>query len=190
MNRFLTPLLVIAVSLGIYFLYIDTAYTAIGQRLASEKVIDGFLVDAQNARAKLDTIAAEYNAFPPDADERLKVFLPDTVDPVRLIVDMSAVAERHGLTLSAPRVSIGVADPDKPATYLKHSIKFKVISTYPVFHDFLRDIQSSLALRDFGMVTFDAPKDTFTDSPIKTVVNPAFAVYDYDVELTTYSLRK
>lgn len=188
MNRYLMPLAVVAVSLGVYFFYIDAAYVGITQKLASEKVIESFLLDAQNARAKLDSVVAEYRAFPLGTDARLQVLLPDEVDPVRLVVDVNAVAEKHGLILKTPLVTLGVINPESPAEYVSHTIRFNVVSTYPVFREFLLDIQSSLALRDFDKIAFSAPSET-PDKAGQIISDPRFTVFDYSVELTTYSLR-
>lgn len=189
MHRYLTPLLVVVTSLAVYFLYIDNAYIQITQKLATEQVIEGYLADAQQARTKLDKVIADYEAFPPNADARLRTLLPDTVDTVRLMVDVSAVAEKNGLALKSPVASLGKMNPDEPTPYIAHSIKFTVVATYPVFRTFLGDLQSSLALRDFAGVSFKSPTKDIKVEEKKIARDPAFDVYEYDVDLTTYSLR-
>jgi Tfp pilus assembly protein PilO len=188
-NRYLTPMLVVVTALAVYFLYIDTAYTEVSQKLAAEKVIAVYLADAQQARSKLDKIIADYEAFPPSADARLRVLLPDTVDMIRLIIDVNAVAEKNGLTLGAPTASVGVPNPEQPGAYVSHTIRFELVATYPAFRIFLHDLQSSLAIRDFASISFKSPNQKDAADGEKVVRNPEFDPYEYDIELTTYSLR-
>ena len=68
-NRYLTPLLIVLVSLGVYFLYIDAAYKSTQSALLDEQVLDGLLVDANNAREKLDKVVSEFRAFPEGGHE-------------------------------------------------------------------------------------------------------------------------
>lgn len=180
-------MLVIAVSMGVYFLYIDKTYKQIAEQFARELAVEAFLEDAQNAREQLDKVKAEYRSFPTDADRRLKVLLPDTIDPVRLIIDINSIAERRGLAIRSPVVTLGVANPDQPSEYLDHSIRFRVVSTYPIFRLFLRDIEQSLAIRDFGSLSIKSASPSSGDSAV--VINPEFAVFDYEMELRTYSLQ-
>ncbi len=187
-NRYLTPLFIVLVSLGVYFLYIDAAYKSTQSALLDEQVLDGLLVDANNAREKLDKIVSEFRAFPEDAPARLEVLLPDRIEPIRLIIDVDSVAQRHGLTLLTPTVTLATQDPTEPDTYLSHKMRFTVAATYPAFREFLQDLQSSLALRDFSNVSFSAPQEISVDAVKKTAPNPQFAVFEYDVELTSYSL--
>jgi len=188
MSRYLTPMLVIAISMGVYFLYIDETYKGIEQKLAHEQVIVQFIEDANDAKNLLDKVVAAHRSFPPDADERLGVLLPETVDPVRLIIDLDTVAIRHGLTVRSPTVMLGRADPEKPGSLIQHELSFSLVSTYSTFRRFLRDVESSLAVRDFTSVAF-ASQTPSGDAETKTETNPEFQVLKYDVRINTYSLR-
>lgn len=183
-SRYFTALLVVFVALAIYFLYIDSTYREIEHKKAQEVVLDNYLSDAKNAQEKLDSIASAYNSFPQDSDARLSVMLPDRVDPIRYIIDATALAKKRGLTLRSPVVSIEPSDPSKSSGYLRHTISFRIISTYSVFQDFLNDVQSSLALHEFSSVSFSAPAESLD---AKTKSDPRFAVFEYQVELTSFS---
>ena len=186
LNRYLMPMLVIAVAMGVYFLYIDKTWKGIAEFQAQEKAVEGLLLDAQNAREALDKVVAESRSFPTDADARLKILLPDTLDPTKLVIDINAIAELHGLTLRSPLVEVSQHEPDMPKDYLTHTIRFKVISTYDIFRAFLKDVESSLAIRDFAGISIES-SSAQDDTNIK--VDPAFMVFEYDVTLITYSLN-
>lgn len=187
LNRYLTPMLVIAVAIGVYFLYIDKAYKGIAQQLAREEVIEGFLLDAQNAKDELDKIIAEHRSFPPGADHKLEVFLPNTLDPAQVVVDVNAIAEKYGLILRAPKVMLGKPNLENPTPYLAHSIEFTMLSTYPVLRNFLRDVERSLAIRDFESLKLTP--EFFDQATESSPVDPEFQLFDYKITLKTYSLE-
>ena len=169
-----------------YVLYVDPSYKDIKQQLAKEVEINGYLEQAKEARGKLDDLESQYKAFPVDADKKLNILLPERIDSLKLIIDVNTVAKRHGLEVVAPVVSSSTVNPKNPEKYIKYTLKFKVTSTYSIFHEFLKDIQKSLALRDFSNVTFTSgvEKDITGSAP-----KPEFAIFDYQVELTSYALH-
>ncbi len=188
MNRYLTPMLVIAVSVGVYFYVIDPRYKNIAQQLAQERVIEGFIIDANDAKNLLDKVIADHRSFPPDADHRLNVLLPDTIDPARLIIDINAVASRHGLAVGSPAVLLGAANAEEPNRLLEHEVSFKIVATYSTFRKFLWDVESSLAIRDFNAVSF-ASTAALEEASKGVAVNPEFEILFFDVYLKVYSLR-
>ena len=187
MNRYITPLIIVTIALSVYVLFINERYKDIQQQLVKVQELEVFLADAKTAREKIDEIALRYQSFPLDADNRLNVLLPDKIDSVKLIVDVESVAKRHGLILTSPSVTGGAPVPNSSDKYIKHNISFKVSSTYPNFRQFIGDLEKSLALRDFSNVSFIS---TVTAENKNTGnVEPEFTVFDYQVELTSYSLR-
>ena len=187
MNRYITPLIIVTVALSVYVLFINQMYKDIQQQLVKVQELEAHLADAKTAREKLDQIALSYQAFPIDADQKLNVLLPDRIDSVKLIVDVESVASRHGLVLTSPSVTGGVVNPNSTDNYVKHSISFKVSSTYPLFREFIADVEKSLALRDFSGVSFISTVTAENQST--SIVRPEFVVFDYQVELMSYSLR-
>ncbi len=187
MNRYITPLIIVTVALSVYVLFINQKYKDIQQQLVKVQELEVNLEDAKKAREKLEQIALSYSAFPLDADQKLNVLLPNRIDSVKLIVDVESVANRHGLMLASPSVTDGVLAPNSTDKYVKHNISFKVSSTYPLFREFIADIEKSLALRDFSGVSFISTVTAENQSVSN--VRPEFTIFDYQVELTSYSLR-
>ena len=188
MNRYISPMLVVAVAIGVYFYSIDKTYKNIAQQLAQEQVIEGFILDANDAKNLLDKVISEHRSFPPDADYRLSVLLPETVNAERMIIDVDAIAQKHGLSIGSPIVTIAVFDSLNPNAILEHELRFKLISTYPTFRKFLYDVESSLAIRNFSEVAFTSAV-SFDDTAPGIALNPEFQVLIYNVVLKTYSLR-
>lgn len=186
MNRYAIPLFLMIISSAIFARYILPSYQDIKQQLAKEEEIKGYLVQAKEAQGKLDELKSQYKAFPVDADKKLNVLLPDSIDPLKLVIDVNNVAKRHGLEIISPAVARDAENPKSTVRFAKYTLKFKVTSTYPVFYELLADIQKSLALRDFSGVSFTAAPGPETAS---TVSRPEIALLDYQVELTSYALH-
>ncbi len=187
MSRYIIPIFLTIIASAMYVVYLDATYQQIQVQLAKEQELLTYLADAKDARDKLDKIAAEYEAFPANADERLNVMLPDTIDPVKLIVDVNDVVEKHGMIAKNPSVSMESEDPKNPGKYRKSTISFGVSATYPGFRTFLRALESSLALRDFSDVSFTANASASGAGPAQ--VRPEFVVYEYTVIVSSYSLK-
>lgn len=168
-----------------YVVYLDATYQKIQVQLAKEQEILGYLQDAKDARDKLDKLVSEYQAFPVNADERLNVMLPDSIDPVKVIVDINDAIEKMGMIMKTPSVTQDSPDPKNINKYRMTTISFGVSTTYSGFRKFLRVLESSLALRDFSDVSFSASPATATEG----ATNPEFTVYEYRVLIHSYSLK-
>lgn len=127
-----------------------------------------------------------YNRITDDERARLQKLLPDTLDNVRLVNDMNAIAAQQGLAIR----NITVGGEGTPGTtntknaaadaasrkrrYGTLSLAFSVTATYDEFDSFLRELERSLRLVDVRSVS------------VKSSPNRR---YDFAVVLETYWLR-
>ena len=186
MNRYIIPILLVILSASVYVFVIDAIYSDIQIQQRKEAELAGYLADAKTAHEKLSQIEDNYKKFPSGATQSLLTMLPDKVDPVKYIIDVDTVAQLHGLTVKSPQTSIDDVGFGSKSTerYRKNTLAFTVSAPYSVFYDFLRDMESSLALRDFSDVSFSTQKGAFEGKS----VSPERAVYDYQVTIISYSL--
>lgn len=182
MIRYIIPVLFLLLSVALYLAHIDPTYVEIQKSLARERELVGYIADAKTAQSKIYDLKAQYSAFPAGADQALHVLIPDSVDPTRLIVDMDAVVGKLGLVMKSPSVSVGGGEEGSPLN--SYRVTFGVSAPYLVFREFLRGLESSLALRDMGSMSFTA--NGAGDSEF-TGPN---AVHDYTINITTYSLHQ
>jgi hypothetical protein len=192
MNRYLSPLLLIAVTGAICVGYVQGAYAGIQESLRRKDELKLDIEDAKNAQSELAKFAALVGGFPPDGEERITKMVPDKVDPIRLIVDVDALAQTFGLTLNGPKVSLRSQELDSVAEYDEYAILFSVSAPYKIFRSFLHGIEDSLALRDSLRVSFKSSGTSGVgtdDDYSATKIDPSLMVYEYQVELSTYSLR-
>lgn len=186
MIRYVAPVIFLLLSVAIYLSYIDPMYIETQKTLARERELDGYIADAKTAQLKIDNFEAQYAAFPPGSDRVLQVLLPDLIDPTRLIVDMDAVITRFGLVMKSPGVMIETSDVG--SSLVKYRVSFSVRAPYPVFRNFLRDLESSLALRDMGSITFTSGGAGKWGDLSSS--NSPLSVHEYMLNITTYSLQK
>lgn len=89
-----------------------------------------------------------------------------------------------------PQSGAGGSASSADTTKKYHATKasFKVVATYPGFMLLLNDLEKSLGLMNITSLTFREYASTGT--PTKTSAkNPISVMYEYEVELETYSLK-
>jgi len=188
MNRNATALILIILAIGIYFTYTS------GQidKLRSMQAMNGQYSSAIDNAVKLiklrDSVLNQYNGIS-DADKvRLDKLVPNNIDNVRLIIDISGIAARHGLvaggiTTSADSNSSSGKSAATPASAAMQgqgglsvvTVNFSVSTTYDNFINLLQDLERSLRVLDITGITLSA-----TDS----------GIYTYGVTLSTYWLKQ
>ena len=154
----------------------------------------GLAADLRKKRGELKT---KYNNISSQNREELEKLLPDTVDNVRLIIDIDNIAEQYGIVIRDFEIS-STEDQEKEVKVIKSefegiidnadleyadtskvgviSFSFSVTSQYDVFNRFLQDLEEALRIVDVRSVEISSSGD---DS----------VFYDYRVNLDTYWLK-
>ncbi len=194
----ITSIILILVSLGVFFFYIDPQYKKVQQQQAeiaqNKKIID----IANKLNVRKEELSNKFNQISDEEKVELEKLLPDTVDNVRLIIDMNNIAEKFGIVVRD--ISINTEDTksgSKTVTSQKsnfdgvleeNSIKyvdttkigvisfsFSVSAKYEVFLEFLKQLENTLRLVDIRSIQVSrGAQSTF---------------YDYRVTLDTYWLK-
>ncbi len=136
--------------------------------------------EAQASNEQFKELLREKNIVFNQIDESKKVllkkFLPDSIDNVRLIIDINQIASDNGMTIR--NISIKGNDsnsigPDS-RTYGIATLGFSVSGPYQTFKKFLTALETSLRLVDVTSLSFSAgDKDQ----------------YEYNVEIKAYWLK-
>jgi Tfp pilus assembly protein PilO len=184
----LTPLILIIVSIGAFFGYIDPNYR--GQNLNNGKLS---IIDLQKSYADYETALSQsteikeqrqknedVKASISEADlQKLKKLLPDNIDNIQLIIDITNIATKHGLVLKGTKLDSGATQEltkigKDTSKYGVVGISFSVTSSYDNFQEFLADLEKSLRLVQI------------TDL---SVTGSNSEVYDFAIGLKTYWLK-
>ena len=181
------PVILILTAFGLYFTYISPTYT--GKILPLKEEIrrsTSALAAADDFKAKEAQIAIERANISQEAITRLTSYLPDGVDNVQLVLDVSGLAGRSGVVLSNFTIkdnsSATVSDTTANKPLLSNTgnmtdsldLSFTATGTYGAFRTFLYGIERSLRPLDITQLNL-------TDS--KT------GVYTYDLTLRIYWLH-
>lgn len=181
--RNIVSIILIALSLALFGVFTNPRYDNVRELQAEANAFDSALERSKELISIRDALLSKYNAFPSDSIARLNAMLPNSIDTVRLIIDVNTLAGKYGMSLSA--ITIGAPDEAAvsgqslgPSTseYGTLSLSFAVTARYDRFRAFLTDLERSLRLIDVTRVGF-GPASQETGQTT------------YTVELTTYWLK-
>ncbi len=214
MNRNTTAVILIVLAIGIYFTFTRAKLAEVNEvRAVNEHYITA-LASAKELLDVRDSVLRDYNAVEQEDRERLEKMLPNTVDNIRLIIDLNGVALRHGFTLKNIKATVSpTAAKQLPAaptqtqnglantpnsiiptpTLDSVTVSFGVTAPYQRFIDLLRDLEANLRIMDVTHLTVAAaaPVAPGTTNPTSaTKATSATGGYDFTVELKTYYLRQ
>lgn len=151
--------------------------------LAEVAQYDEALTNEALFRQAREQLSEKENSFPVDGRERLAKLLPDTVDSVRLIIDIDNLALKYGLRLKNVKVNTGGASQTQDLTnmlgadqgkYSAMSLSFSVTAPYENFVAFVKQLERSLRLMDITSIAFNSSEAN---------------LYDYNVTIKTYWLK-
>lgn len=190
--NFILPFILIASSIAVFFGYVDinykgditqssSDYSKAGVIFLKEELVkyDDILNSSTKIVSQRDILVAKKNTISEVDKARLERLLPSNIDNIRLIIEISKIAE--GRNLIAKNISVGnmtqlmtdsIGQDSTP--YGTLSLKFTVNSSYNNFLNFLKDLENNLRLLDVTDISFSASESGF---------------YDFNVSLNTYWLK-
>jgi len=180
----LTPIILILVSVGVFFFFIDPQKKELNTLLEEKNKNEVTMQKATELRAANGTLKKEYNKISDEERAKLSQILPDTVDNVRLILDINNIANKYGIVLKGISISGGPADESKEVNrgasnasgqlYGTIQLSFSFSASYDIFKLFLKDLEDSLRLVDITDFSVGTSEGDF---------------YNYSIILNTYWLR-
>lgn len=166
--KYLFSLLLIAASITVFVVLIRPKYQAL--QIAKQAVIasSGSLDTAATLAKSREALIATYNSIPKADLDNLKTLLPDSVNNIRLIIQINSLATKNGLSLLRNvDYQAAIQDPttqDNPdivkRPYGEFSISFQTSGQYKNFLAFLSDLEQNLRLVDVTKVEFSATDQT------------------------------
>lgn len=186
MKKFI-PLILIIVSIGVFFSFIDPEYDEIKVLLDTREENKEMLELAEELKRKREELQRDFRNISAEQKRDLNRLLPETVDNVRLILDINNIAESFGLIITG----ISVSDNQKAKVVEQGSVQtgeeigvislgFSVVAPYELFIDFMQDLEESLRIVDIRSLNI---------TPAENVTVSGEPFYNYSVSLDTYWLR-
>ncbi len=181
--RFISSIIFIILSLVIFFGFTNPRYKGTEGKRTEIASFDKALKEAADLTKQRDSLKNTFNSFSQNDIRRLDTLLPDTIDTVRLIIDINGIARRHDLTVLNVEVDgatdtgskkAGIGPQDSP--YGTISVSFNVSTTYDRFKTFLGDLENSLRLIDVDSIEIGEAM-------------PVTGITTYTIRANTYWLR-
>jgi len=203
MNRNLSAIILIIISVGVYF---TMTQSLIDKGQAIREVNSEYtqaLTHASQLTDARDELLKQFSAISEADRARLSKMIPSTVDNIRLVIDLNSLALRHGFSLSGLKAA-ATSDANKssaadaqqsalsamvgstPSQALSAaslaapvldtvSVSFGVTAGYDQFISFLQDIEANLRIMDLTHLSISAGEE---------------GGYLFQVQFQTYWLRQ
>jgi len=177
--------LLVLLGIGLFVFATLPAYR-VAEGLRQDKANnDQTLALSAELKQNREDLQDRFNRITDEEREGLRKLLPDTLDNVRLVNDISDIAQGQGLQIrniavgesggKATRETTAAQDAaSRKQRYGTLSLSFSTTATYGEFADLLRELERSLRLVDVRSIAIKS-------SPSKR--------YDFSLTLETYWLR-
>lgn len=198
MNRNITAIILLVLAIGTYMTFTSAKLAEVR---AVQTVNSQYLsaIDSADKLIKVrDSVLQDYNNLTQEERTRLDKMLPNTVDNIRLIIDLNSVALKRGFPLHNIRaVASGNGKGSSAAATMPQAlandpsgipstiptptldtvtVSFSVTAPYQQFIDLLKDLEANLRIMDVTHLSVSAGTTAGT--------------YDFGVEIKTYWLRQ
>lgn len=195
----ITSIILIVVAIGVFFFFTDKEYKEVQQLKAEVAKNAEILETANKLNLKKDELNKKFNQISQEEQVELEKLLPDTVDNVRLIIDINNIASQFGVVIRD--ISINSKDSEVSSSKkvtsresnfdgvleegnVKYvdtarigviSFSFSVSAKYEVFLEFLKKLEESLRIVDIRNIEVSRGSGS--------------VFYDYKVTMDTYWLK-
>ena len=185
--RYIFLTILIAVSLGVFFFFLKPQYQSARALQQQVAVYNSSLDTADKLKTSREELIAKYNSISKTDLDNIRSLLPDTVDNIRLVIQLDALAARNGLS-TIKNVNYQTEkekqENETPETsrlpYGEFVISFETSGQYKNFLSFLSDLEENLRLVDVTEVSFLEGSTAATAS----------GVLSYKLTLKTYWLKQ
>lgn len=180
MGRVLLPVFLLIVSIAIFFGFTDKKYQEIKRLKVEEAQLAKALDDWSTLASQIQGLTDAKAKIIKTNLDKLENLLPNSIDNIRLILDIDQIAEKHGLAIKNVRVgdiakaASGNSTPSDTTPLGTVTISFAVSAEYDVFRQFIQDVEKSERLVDIVSIILK---------------NSETGRYEYDVMLRTYWLK-
>ena len=193
MVRLIITIVAFALALCIFFMYTQPTYDSTRELKDKIRQYNQALDKAAELQQLKQALLSRYNAFDPTDLSRLQKLLPNHVDNVRLILDIDNLAGRYGMALQNDVISTPGKDKENEEEsslgaigesqqkFDSLTLQFSTQATYPLFMQFLQELESSLRIVDLVSLTLTPETDTTASKE---------PIYRFGITIKTYWLKE
>jgi Tfp pilus assembly protein PilO len=159
MSKLLFPILLVILSIGLYFTYLSPAYDILLAFQAQSEELDNTIKESQKFIELHNSLLEKFSSIPASHRANISKILPDAIDVVRLILDVDALAGKHNLVIRSfdvPQIENSETSNSKSAQEVGEVnenvgsavITIECAGKYTDLKNFLSEIETSMALMD------------------------------------------
>ncbi len=198
MFRYLGPIILIGIAVTGFLTYTDNLYKDFSNLKTEVASYNEALGNANDLKAERDKLVQKNSSFELNDLTRLQKLLPDSVDNIRLILEIEKLAAPYGMVLKdvkyesenqsgttqSPAVTVPTSSLSKldKKDYGTWTLGFTTQGTYPNFISFLKDMENNLRIVDISSIKFSSDV-----SPVGK--SQSAGIYKYDFQIKTYWLK-
>ena len=192
MFKLITPIILILIAVAAFFTFTKPLYESISTLKGEAASYDEALSNSKALESERDKLTQKYNAIGSENLSRLAKLIPESVDNIRLILEIEKLAKPYGMVLKDVKYDTveEVVDPkgitqalpilaDSRKGYGVWNLEFSIEGSYDNFMAFLGDMENNLRLVEVESVSFSS----------NTGGGPGANVYKYGFKIKTYWLK-
>jgi DNA-directed RNA polymerase subunit F len=196
MFKFILPTILIGTSVAGFLLFAEPMYKNISLNREKIASYNEALDNSKALEAERDKLTQKYNSFDPENLSKLQKLLPDTIDNIRLILEMEKMIVPYGMTIkdikydivdkvSAVSQTTGAIQGGSNTSgkdYGTVNLEFSTQGTYSTFLSYLRGLEDNLRIMDISSIDFSSN----AGAGLKPSLEES---YSYNFKLRTYWLK-
>ena len=200
MMRFILPIILIGISVTVFFVFANPMYSDITQLRTKVVSYNEALSNSKALENERDILTAKKNSMSPFDLIKLQKLLPDSIENIRLILEIEKMASPYCMVLK--NVKYNATDTKSATTsstegiqggraiqplYGVWDLEFSTTGTYNNFLNFLKDLESNLRIVDISSIQFSS--DSISTGSNTSLNTPSAETYRYDFKIKTYWLK-
>lgn len=201
MFKFATPIILIGIAIAGFFMFTKPLYKDISDLRTQVASYNEALNNSQSLEAERDKLTQKYNTIDKDNLTKLEKMLPDSVNNIRLILEIEKLSLQYGMALKDIKYDTKSQTTTGTATataiqnnknnlalqdnknYGTWDLGFSTQGSYSDFLNFVKDLEKNLRIVDIYSIEFSSNTGTglATTQPSN--------VYKYSFNIKTYYLK-
>lgn len=195
MFRFIIPFVLIGIAVTTFFMFTNPIYKDISELRTEVASYNEALGNSKALENERDKLTAKYNSIDPDNLTKLQKLLPESIDNIRLILEIEKIALPYGMVLKDVKYNTvekntGTITPIQGGTaavsvnkdYGVWNLEFSTEGSYNNFINFTKDLENNLRIVDISSIDFIS-----TDTRVSSATSIPF--YKYNFKIKTYWLK-
>ncbi len=206
--KLFSSIIFLAISLVIFFVFIDPIYGEIKQLKADVSAYNIALSNSTELQKTRDSLINIYKEVKTEDKERLAHFLPSSIGNIDLILEIEKIANLHGMPIGNIKFDSSknlVGNKDTTSNNSTDNIiraenseldnlpygifpmEFIIEGRYETFISFMKELEKNLRLVDIKSVSFNVPQQSSGGDGGGISADPN--VYSYTLKVETYWLK-